>query len=176
VHAKTFYAGLNSSLSGAGAVTQTHLTGNNFVGTDANDSYAIFVRFNGIASGWELLDVSVKNNCFKRGAVAFRAESNTSLSGHAIISAHHNSIENFNSDIADNGATVTFKVCKNWWGQGVACNPGDCQEFQECKNHICLGPKNVQVSNTDFVDARNPLDAPIKCPRGCCPDQPVPII
>lgn len=176
VHAKVFYAALNASLSATGGVTRAHIAGNNFVGTAALDSFAIFVSFTGIAFGWELLDIQAKDNCFTLGAAAFKTESNTSLSGHAVISAHHNSIVGFSSDIDDNVANITYKVCKNWWGQGADCDPGDCDEFQVCKNHVCFGPKNVHVSDPSLVDATNPLDAPIKCPRGCCPGQPVPII
>jgi hypothetical protein len=159
----------NSSLVPNAQTTETYFEGNLFTG---NNGILIFPN-----SPWLLLDIKLTHNCLNGfGSEPFALFAASGDAGpQATITACKNNIVGFSPQIVDFGTTsaINYIVPKNWWGGGMGLcgDNADCTQYQTCSFGHCFGPDTVltRPDYTGRIDTSNPLIAPIKCPRSCCP-------
>ncbi|MCE5317551.1 MAG: hypothetical protein LLG04_09370 [Parachlamydia sp.] len=158
----TFFAANTSTLFTAptdpiNISTDVTLKDNKYTGLSGFGSAAIAV-FPRIPVSWTSLVINAQNNCFDGqnviGSVGLLGIpiGSGSTAGNATINATQNNIVNFETDILDIDANVSYIAPRNWWGRPAGAT------------NIIVGPGAV-------VDVSKPLQSPIECPefRYCPP-------
>ncbi len=159
-----FYS-VNNSFSGSTEITEIQ-------GNILNGALFLLDVTSNPAAPWKQLAITLEDNCFTGNGDSGSIGIATYGSGGSTvtITAHNNSIIDYNMDI-NNGTAATINATSNWWGPGKACATStDCNPlYQTCQHSVCVGPANVINGDGGTVLTIPSLTAPIRCPQSCPP-------